>query len=139
MALEELPPDSPPVEPLAGQLAANAEDRQWGMFAHLSALAGLFAAGMTFIGPLVVWLIKKDQSKFVDDQGKEALNFHLNVLLYTIVLVVISFATCGFGLFVTAPLLGALAIYAIVMPIVAGLAANRGELYRYPLTFRVIK
>ena len=66
---------------LAGPVARNADDKQWGMFAHLSAIAGLMVGGLTFAGPLIIWLIKKDQSKFVDYHGKEALNFQLNVLI----------------------------------------------------------
>src|SRR5689334_2713589 len=111
-AVQESPEDRPPV-------ALTQEERQWGMFAHLSALAGLLVGGLTFIGPLIIWLIKKDESKFVDANGKESLNFQLNILIYSLILVAISFATCGFGLIVTGPLLGALAIYAIVMPIIA--------------------
>jgi uncharacterized Tic20 family protein len=146
MAFEDAPPDVPPSEqPLDVRPEDNMpvvldnEERQWGMFAHLSALAGLLVGGLTFIGPLVIWLIKKDESKFVDYHGKEALNFQLNILIYSLVLVAISVATCGVGLIVTGPLLAALGIYAIVMPIIAGMKANEGKLYEYPLTFRMIK
>ena len=137
----DVPPDSPVQEPLEGKPPAvlTQEDRQWGMFAHLSALAGLLVGGLTFIGPLIIWLIKKDESKFVDEHGKESLNFQLNILIYSLILVAISFATCGFGVIVTGPLLGALMIYAIVMPIIAGIKANEGKPYEYPLTFRMIK
>jgi uncharacterized Tic20 family protein len=145
-----MPPDgalhekTPTEEPIAdavsgGAGALTADDKQWGMFAHLAVFLGLVAAGLTFIGPLIVWLAKKDQSRFVDYHGKESLNFQLNVLIYSLILVAISLATCGFGVFVTAPLLGALFLFGIIMPILAGLAANRGEMYRYPLTFRMIK
>jgi uncharacterized Tic20 family protein len=135
------PSDELPAEPrdLGAPLALTAEDRQWGLFAHLSALLGLLVGGLTFIGPLIVWLVKKDESKFVDYHGKESLNFQLNILIYTLILVAATVGTCGIGLIVTAPLLGALAVYAIVMPIIAGLKANEGKLYEYPLTFRMIK
>jgi uncharacterized Tic20 family protein len=155
MAFEDAPPDVPPpeqalhirsadrpldVSPEGGvPVVVNSEERQWGMFAHLSALAGLLVGGLTFIGPLVVWLLKKDESKFVDYHGKEALNFQLNILIYSLILVAITIATCMVAIPVTAPLLGALGIYAIVMPIIAGLKANEGKLYEYPLTFRMIK
>jgi uncharacterized Tic20 family protein len=133
--------DSLPAEPrdLGTPMALTAEDRQWGMVAHLSALLGLLAGFMTFLGPLIVWLVKKDESKFVDYHGKESLNFQLNILIYTLILVAATVVTCGFGVFVTVPLFGALAVYAIVMPIIAGLKANEGKLYEYPLTFRMIK
>jgi uncharacterized Tic20 family protein len=140
MAFEDAPPDVPPsedpIEPVTdtGSLAVSAEDRQWGMFAHLSALVGWFI-GFPILGPLIVWLMKKDQSKFVDYHGKESLNFQINILIYTIVSGVVTLATCG----ITIPLLLIVVVWSIVMPILAGLAANKGEEYRYPLTFRIIK
>lgn len=129
------PADGPPHE-LAPSMTA--EDRQWGMLAHLSALIGAAVGGMSFVGPLIVWLVKKDQSPFVDYHGKEALNFQLNMLIYLSILLAISLVTCGFGLFVTIPVMIALGIYSFVMPIIAGLKANNGEYYRYPATFRLI-
>jgi uncharacterized Tic20 family protein len=146
MAFGDAPPDLPPTEqpveapPQETALTApTADERQWGMFAHLAALVGLLVGGLTFVGPLIVWLAKKDQSKFVDYHGKESLNFQLNILIYSLILVGISVASCGIALIGTGPLLGALYIYGIVMPIIAGLQANDGKLYEYPLTFRMIK
>jgi len=135
----DVPPDSPsPVqESLEDKPPAvlTQEDRQWAMFAHLSALAGLLVGGFTFVGPLVIWLMKKDESKFVDANGKESLNFQLNILIYSLVSMVITVATCG----VAVPLPLAIMVYAIVMPIIAGIKANEGQVYEYPLTFRIIK
>jgi uncharacterized Tic20 family protein len=137
MAFEDAPPESPPADVVSSEqpLTTSADDRQWGMFAHLAALVGLMVGGFTFIGPLVVWLIKKDQSKYVDYHGKESLNFQINILLYYVIALAITFATCGFGFPVLIPVF----VYGIVMPIIAGLAANKGEMYRYPATFRLIK
>ncbi|HJT79266.1 MAG TPA: DUF4870 domain-containing protein [Gemmataceae bacterium] len=117
----------------------DADARQWAMFCHLSALLGLMAGGLTFLGPLVCWLAKRDSSPFVDYHGKEALNFHLNMLIYGLVLAGITAATCFVAIVVTGPLLAVLGVYAIVMPIIAGIKANEGDYYRYPLTFRLIK
>jgi uncharacterized Tic20 family protein len=121
----------------------TAEDKQWAMFAHLSALMGLAVGGMTFLGPLIVWLVKKDQSRFVDEHGKEALNFQLNILIWSVVVgaasVVIGFVTCGLGLLLMIPLLMLLMVWGIVMPIIAGVKANQGERYEYPATIRIIK
>jgi uncharacterized Tic20 family protein len=114
------------------------DDKQWGMFSHLSALLASLA-GVAFVGPLIIWLIKKDQSRFVDYHGKEALNFQLNMLGYSLILVAISVATCGVGLIVTGPLLGVLWIYGIIMPIIAGMDANKGGYYKYPAIIRLIK
>jgi uncharacterized Tic20 family protein len=141
--LPDRPPrrdDDPLVDhPDERSLAVTADDRQWGMFAHLSALLGLFVGGMTFLGPLIVWLAKKDQSRFVDYHGKEALNFQLNILIYSLILVAASVVTCGVGLIVTIPLFMVLGVWGIVMPIIAGMKANQGERYEYPATFRIIK
>jgi uncharacterized Tic20 family protein len=100
-------------------------------------------ASMGFVVPLIIWLVKKDQSRFVDDQAKEALNFQVSVLIATALLVsvggVIALVTLGLGAFLVAPAGLALAIYAVVMPIVAAIRSNKGELYRYPLTLRLIR
>jgi uncharacterized protein len=111
------------------------DDRQWGLFAHLSALAASAVTGLGFLGPLIIWLVRKDKSSFVDDQGKEALNFQINLLIHALVIGVIAIVTCGFGALLFIPW----AVYALVMPILAGLQANKGERYRYPLTWRIIK
>ena len=113
----------------------SGEEKTWGMLCHLSTLLSYLAAGLTFIGPLVCWLVKKDTSKFVDYHGKESLNFQLNILIYYLLTMAVTVATCG----ITFPLPLGVLIWSIVMPILAGLAANKGELYRYPLTFRMIK
>lgn len=101
------------------------EDKMWAMFAHLSGLIGL-----SCFGPLIIWIVKKDSSSFIDDQAKEALNFQLSVLISAIVLG----ATC-----VGLALLPVVAVGGIVYAIIGGMAANRGEAYRYPYTFRMIK
>ncbi|HTI50486.1 MAG TPA: DUF4870 domain-containing protein [Planctomycetaceae bacterium] len=124
---------------------ATIDECQWALFAHLGGLiaASVSATSMGFVAPLIIWLIKKDQSRFIDDQAKEALNFQVSVLIATALLVtvggVISFVTFGLGALLVIPAAAALAIYALVMPIVAAIRSNKGELYRYPLTLRLIK
>jgi uncharacterized Tic20 family protein len=133
---ERVDPDLAPeggVGPSFGTLTSD--DKQWGMFCHLSALLGLAIGGLTFVGPLICWMVKKDTSKFVDYHGKESLNFQLNILGYMLIAWAITIVTCGFGI----PLVLAVLVYAIVMPIIAGMKANNGELYQYPATIRIIK
>jgi uncharacterized protein len=94
-----VPPESvippPPNEPpMAG--APSAEERQWAMFAHLSALVGVIIPLGSIIGPLVIWLIKKDTMPFVNDQGKEALNFNITVGIAAIVCWILCFILIGF-------------------------------------------
>ncbi len=117
----------------------SAEEKQWGMFAHLSGVVAVWMAGLGFLGPLIVWLIKKDQMPFVNDQGKEALNYQINVLVLLAVLGPISFVLAIFTLGVILLPVGlAFVVLAIVMPIIAAMKANAGEAYRYPYIIRVI-
>ena len=110
--------------------------------AHLSALVGLLGVPSP-LGPLVVWLAKRDSHPFVDDQGKEALNFNLSAFLYAVgifaVGFVFSFVTLGIGLLLFIPIFFAVAIAWLVLVVIGAVRASRGELYRYPLTIRFIR
>ena len=133
---------TPPPPPAVGP---NAEEKQWAMFAHLSALVGgILTSGWAgsigcFIGPLVIWLVKKDTLPFVDDQGKEALNFNITVGIVFLALLILSIVTFGIGLIVAVPLWIIIGIAWLVFTIIAAVKANNGERYRYPLTLRLIK
>ncbi|HZS04450.1 MAG TPA: DUF4870 domain-containing protein [Blastocatellia bacterium] len=109
------------------------DERTFGMLAHLSALSGYIIPFGNIIGPLVIWLIKKDQSRFVDDQGKESLNFQISVTIYAII------AGLSILVLVGILLLPAVALFGLIMTIIAGIKANEGVPYRYPLTIRFIK
>ncbi|MEG3192842.1 DUF4870 domain-containing protein [Lysobacter sp. D1-1-M9] len=122
-----------------------ADERQWAMFAHLSALVGgiltggwAFSIGC-FIGPLIIWLVKKDSMRFVDDQGKEALNFNITVALVFLALLILSVVTLGIGLVIAIPVAVVVGITWLVFTIIAAIKANEGVAYRYPLTLRLIK
>ncbi|MBW3550210.1 MAG: DUF4870 domain-containing protein [Proteobacteria bacterium] len=115
------------------------------MFAHLSALVGgiltggwAFSIGC-FIGPLIIWLVKKDSMRFVDDQGKEALNFNITVALVFLALLILSVVTLGIGLVIAIPVAVVVGITWLVFTIIAAIKANEGVAYRYPLTLRLIK
>jgi uncharacterized Tic20 family protein len=143
------PPNSPPpYEPPPAASASgeiSAEARQWAMFAHLSALiGGILTAGWAgsigcFIGPLVIWLVKKDTMPFVDDQGKEALNFNITVGLVFLALLLLTIMTLGIGLVVAIPAWIVVGIAWLVLTIIAGIKANEGVAYRYPFAIRLIK
>lgn len=113
----------PPVT--SSELEASSDDRTWAMLAHLSMLIG----ATSVIGPLIIWIVKKDSSAFIEDQAKEALNFQLSALIASLVLAV---TVCA------SPLILVVLIMSIVYSIQGGIAANRGERYRYPYTFRMI-
>ncbi|SOD54412.1 DUF4870 domain-containing protein [Pseudoxanthomonas wuyuanensis] len=119
----------------------TAEEKQWAMFAHLSALAALFTGGLGgVVGPLIIWLIKKDTLPFVNDQGKEALNFNITVLIAIVALCIVGtilmIVLIGFLFFLLAGVVG---IAWLVLTIIATIKASNGEAYRYPLTLRLIK
>ena len=114
------------------------------MFAHLSALAGgLLTSAIGgwgfFLGPLVIWLMKKDTMPFVADQAKEALNFNITVSAIFLVLLVLSLVTLGIGFIITLPIMLIVGIAALVLIIMAAIKANDGIAYRYPFTIRLIK
>ncbi|HSX63196.1 MAG TPA: DUF4870 domain-containing protein [Pseudoxanthomonas sp.] len=119
----------------------TAEEKQWAMFAHLSALTALFTGGLGgVVGPLIIWLIKKDTLPFVNDQGKEALNFNITVLIAIVILSIVGtillVVLIGFLFFLLA---GVVAVAWLVLTIIGTIKASNGEAYRYPLTLRLIK
>ena len=131
MSVPPIDVTTPPPPPSGS--APTALEKQWAMFAHLSALIGYLIPFGSVIGPLVVWQIKKNEMPFVDDQGKEALNFQITVAILAIVAVLLILILIGFLL------LWALAIADLIFIVIAAIAANNGQAYRYPFSFRFIK
>ena len=109
------------------------DERLWGMLCHLLSFSGYLIPFGSILGPLIIWLIKKDEMAFVNDQGKEALNFQLTMLIAIIISVILCFVLIGFLL------LGAVLIFQIVVVIIASIKANEGIKYRYPYTIRFLK
>lgn len=145
---ENEPDSTPPVPPqmtvpsIPG--VPSAEERQWAMFAHLSALAGAllssaFGGWGTFIGPLIIWLIKKDTMPFAASQAKEALNFNITVSAIFLMLVILTIITFGIGALLAVPVMLVVGIAALVFTIIAAVKANEGIDYRYPVSVRIIK
>ena len=108
--------------------------KQWAMGCHLIALVGLLGNGIGFfLGPLVFWLIKREAHPFINEQGKEAVNFQLTMLIAFIVSGILVIVLIGFFLLIICM------IYTVVMTIIAGIQASKGEHYRYPICIRFIK
>jgi uncharacterized protein len=108
--------------------------RTIGMVCHLAALIGLLGLPfLNILGPLGVWLWKKDQYVFVDDQGKESLNFQISMTLYGIVAGILTLILIGWVL------LGIIWIVNLALVVIAASKANKGEAYRYPLNLRLIR
>mgnify|MGYP003629805863 CR=1 FL=1 len=113
---------------------AGNDERTYAMFMHLSLLAHVVLSLIAIVIPIIMWNIKKDESPFLDDHGREALNFQISLLVLSIILIPIGIITCSAGFFLYIPLY----VMALVGMIQASTAANRGEFYRYPMTFRFI-
>ncbi|MBS7842781.1 DUF4870 domain-containing protein [Pseudomonas fluorescens] len=109
------------------------EVRQAAMLCHLAAFLGFVFPFGSVVGPLILWQMKKEVDPFIDDQGKEALNFQITVAIAWIACIVLAFAVVGFFLML------AMAIATVVLTIIGSIKANKGIVYRYPLTWRVIK
>ncbi len=113
--------------------STSGDVRTWCVGCHLSALAGFVVPALGHVfGPLIVWLIKRGDSPEIDAHGKEALNFQISMLLYNIVAGVLCLVLIGFVL------LAVLHILNVVFVIIAAIKASEGEMYRYPLTLRLI-
>ena len=143
--MENLNPKEAVSAPAAPAGAPTAEERQWAMFAHLSALlGGLVTSGWAgnigfFIGPLVIWLMKKDTMPFVNDQAKEALNLAITVSIAFLVLMILTVMTFFVGAVLTVPLMLIIGVTALVFIIIAAMKANEGIAYRYPFALRLVK
>jgi len=115
-------------------LEGSKDARLWGMLCHLGALAGFI--GIPFghiIGPLVFWLIKRNDFTFVDDQGKQSLNFQITLTILAIISVPLCLVFIGYLL------LAAIFVCGVVYCVIGAIKANDGYAYRYPFAFRLIK
>lgn len=120
-----------PITPEEPELSKEA--KQWAMLIHLAAFAAFLIPFGSIIGPLLVWQLKKDLGSYVEQNGKEAVNFQITVAIVMLVCLWLMFYLIGFLLLLV---LGA---YWLVFTILAGVKANDGVAYRYPLTIRFIK
>lgn len=110
------------------------EEQNWAMFCHLAALSGFVIPLGNVLGPLIVWLIKKDTMPLVDQHGKEAINFQITVLIAFMVCVVLAFVLIGFALMFV------VGIGALILTIVAAVKISNGQYdYKYPFAIRLIK
>jgi len=109
------------------------EERQWAMLSHLGTFSACLIPFGNIIVPLIIWQVKKGESSFTVEHSKESLNFQISLMLYCIAASLLILIIIGFFLFI------GLFIFNIVVVIIAGLKANEGEYYKYPMTIRFIK
>ena len=127
-------PSDNPMSTTEPELGQSAEARQWGMFCHLAALSGLVGVPMGHIlGPLIVWQMKKGEMPFVDDQGKESLNFQITIIIACFVCIPLCFVIIGFIL------LPIVLLVSLIYTIIGAMKANAGLPYRYPFAIRFLK
>jgi uncharacterized protein len=148
---EQVPPPPPPVPPAGGPppggppasgpppggppgqrpLPAD-QERLWAMLSHLLSIVAAWLF-LGFVAPLIIMLVFGPRSAFVRANSVESLNFNLSWLLYAIVSVILLFV--GIGIL----LMFALGIAYVILIVIASIRANNGELYRYPLTIRLVR
>lgn len=112
-------------------VCTDPNERMWAMLCHLGTLVTLFPFANVIV-PLTIWVIQKDKSPFVNDQGKEALNFQITIMIAYAVAIALVFVLLGI------PLLLALFVYHIVASVIAAMKSNEGRAYRYPFTLRLV-
>ncbi|MEM8952849.1 MAG: DUF4870 domain-containing protein [Verrucomicrobiota bacterium] len=141
---EEESNEKPAVPESQGEVSATAaadgpssEEKTMAMLTHLLAFSGYFTVIGTIVGPLILWVLKRDTMPFVDDQGKEAVNFNISFFIYYVIAGILC-ATIIF-LIIGVPAFAILFILHVVFIIVAAIKASNGEAYRYPMTIRFIK
>ena len=117
-----------PGAPYQPQPLSPSDERMWAIFAQIGPVL------LSFIAPLVIWLVFKDRSRFVDQEGKEALNFQITLIFVHIAAAIITAITFGFGSIVYLAFIAAL-----VFMILAAVENNKGAPYRYPVNIRLIK
>ena len=112
--------------------SATASQRTYATFMHLMLVIATFTVLPLVFGPLLMWMIKRKESHFIDDHGKEALNFNISMLIYAVA-ATLSFI-CGIGIVLLPAIWG----FGLVFSVIASVAANKGEYYRYPACIRII-
>jgi uncharacterized protein len=122
-----------PTNPAARTATVDETARTTAVAAHLSTFAGLIVPFGSVIGPLAVWLIRRDRDPFIDQAGREALNFGITITIYGAVALVAALMLVGI------PLLIAGVVAWVVLASLAAVKASQGQSYRYPLTMRLVR
>ncbi|MFW5681802.1 MAG: DUF4870 domain-containing protein [Phycisphaeraceae bacterium] len=122
-----------PEAPRAAVSPDEKDFRQWAMFLHLSMLLGFVVPLAGLVAPIVIWQVKKNEMPAIDEHGKNATNWIISAVIYGVISSILVFVLIGIVLLI------ALGILSIVFPIIAGVKANNGEAWKYPLAIAFIK
>jgi uncharacterized Tic20 family protein len=109
------------------------KENQWAMALHLSQLANYIVPLSGIVAPIVIWQIKKEELPGLDAHGKNVVNWMISAFIYAIVSAMLLIVVIGL------PLLVVLGILGVVFPIIGGVKANNGEVWKYPLAIRFLK
>lgn len=121
-------------EDLSPVSVSDKDERMWAMFLHLSVLLGVSVVPIAgFIAPIVIWQVKKNELPMIDEHGKVVVNWLISLFIYTTCAGLLTVFLIGI------PLVFALWIIGIVFPIIGGLKANNGELWKYPLSITFLR
>lgn len=127
MSDQNIPPYHPGGNPQPPWTSVSSDEKLFAIFAHIGTIIS------SFLIPLIIWLVKKDDSRFVDYHGKEALNFQITMFIGYILGFILTFVFIGIFI------LFACWILSLVCAIIAALKANEGQPYRYPISWRIIR
>ena len=118
----------PPME-----ITPSKDERTWAMLSHFSALCMFIFPFGNILAPLIIWLIKKEEMSFVENQAKEVLNFQISMTIYLLISGILCFILIGI------PFVIGLGIFNVIITIIAAISANDGKYYRYPINLKLIK
>ena len=124
-------PDSPDSEPSVVVVELSKSDKDMAMWAHVSGLAGLIGIP-SFVGPLIIYLMKKDESEYIAMEAREALNFQISMTIYLLISAMLCYVCIGLLV------LPVVMLVWLVFTIIASIKASEGIPYRYPLTIRMV-
>lgn len=119
--------EAPTLPPALPSSVVTQNEKTLGIVMHVLCLVGF-----PILGPLIVWLVKKDQSSYIDQQGRELLNFQLSFLLYAFLSFLLCFILIGI------PFLIGIGVATVVLTIIGIVNASEGKVYRFPLTIRLL-
>lgn len=130
---EETAPETVDEKPGGESIKLRKEETNWALFAHLSGLAGIIIPFGNIFAPLVIWLLNREDSAYIDHHGREALNFQIAFTIYMTLAALSTMILIGI---ILAPIVG---IAGLVLMIKAAIKASNGEKYSYPYIFRLVQ
>lgn len=108
------------------------DEKTFAMLCHLGGFAGFVFPFGNILAPLIIWIMKKEEYPFVDEQGRESLNFQISIIIYAIISLILMLVVVGFFSLII------IGIMSVVFPFIGAIKANDGESFRYPLTIRFL-